>query len=90
MSRSRSAIFLITTFNGSCDNLQMYPHIFSALAPIISEIYIFKFLSPKVGQGHDVQLLHSRYSMENVKIYKCLPYIYALALAVSDINFFNF
>ena len=37
----------------------------------------------KVGQGHGVEFSH--HSMENVKIYKLLHHIFALALTVSEI-----
>ena len=43
----------------------------------------------KVGQGHGVQLPQIHHSMSNVKIYKCLPHIFVLALTLSDIYKFQ-
>ena len=37
----------------------------------------------QVGQGHGVQFSQLQLSMANVKIYKCLSHIFALALIVS-------
>ena len=39
----------------------------------------------KVGQDYGAQVSQLHHSMTNVKIYKCLPHIFALALIVSDI-----
>ena len=40
----------------------------------------------KIGLGHGVQFSRLHHSMVNVKIYKCLPQICALALTVSEIS----
>ena len=51
-SRSRSANFAITPFDGKCKkNYKCLPHIF-ALALTVSDI---KKRPPQVGQGHGVQ-----------------------------------
>ena len=84
---SRSVIFSITQLDDKYQNLQTFPTFF-ALAPIDSEILIkCQFLTylQKVGQCHGVQFSQLHHSMANVKIYKCLPLIFALALTVSEI-----
>ena len=48
----------------------------------IKKIYFFL---QRVGQGHGAQFLLLRYLMAIVKIYKCLPHIFTLAVAVSEI-----
>ena len=47
------------------------------------------FYLQKVGQGHGVQFSQLHVSMANVKIYKCLPQIFALTLTVSEIYKFK-
>ena len=60
---------------------------FFALARAISEVGQFiKMCLPKVGQSHVVQFSQLHHSIANVKIYKCLSHILALALTVSEIS----
>ena len=53
--------------------------------------YHFKYIKikniwlQKVGQGHRAQFSQLHHSMANIKIYKYLPQILALALTVSQI-----
>ena len=58
------------------------------LAFTISKILTFQIFKLKsLGQGHVVQHLQWCWLMVNVKIYKCLSCIFALALNVSNILF---
>ena len=43
-----------------------------------------------VGQGHRVQFSQLHQSMANIKIYKCLPQIFVLALILQRYNNFKF
>ena len=54
----------------------MSPYIL-AQALTVSQITIFIFALKKVGQGHEVQVSKLHHSMANVKIYKCLPKMFA-------------
>ena len=52
-----------------------------------TEILKFQIVNlRKVGQGYGVQFSKWHHAITNVKIYKSLLYIYALALAVSEIT----
>ena len=48
ISRSRSAIFAITPFDGICQNLQMFPTHFYAISYRFRDIDIFNFSSAKI------------------------------------------
>ena len=50
------------------------------------DINISNLLPSKVGQGHVVQFPQLHHSMADVKVYKCLQKIFALALNVSKIE----
>ena len=50
----------------------------------------FTFKSRSRSQSHEVQFSRLRHSMENVKIFKWFPHIFALALIVSEIYFLIF
>ena len=55
-----------------------------SLALAVSEMYTFyDYDLQKVRQGHGISFSPLHSSMANVKIYKCIPYIIALALTVS-------
>ena len=60
----------------------------------VSDILKFKVCNfQRVYQGHGVQFSQWHHSMANVKIYKRLPYIFALALTFQryyNFNFFTF
>ena len=56
-----------------------------AQALTVAEIYILISSPTKVGQGQGVQFSQLYHSLANVKIYKCLPHIFELAFAISEI-----
>ena len=71
MSRSWSAIFSITPFDGKCQNLQICPTHFCASSYHSRDINIKRISPPKVGKGHRVRFSHLHHSMANVEIYQC-------------------
>ena len=81
-SRSWSEIFAIKPFDGNCQSPQMFPAHFCNRSYCFRNITFFIFDIQKVGQGHGVQFSQLSYSMANVKIYKCLAYIFALDLTI--------
>ena len=86
-SRSNSAIYAITPFDGKYQNLQMSPTNFCASYYHFRYIYIYKFFIfdlQVVGQGHRVQFMQLQNSMANVKIYKYLSHIFVLALTIEE------
>ena len=79
-SRSSRAIVVLTTIDGKCHSIQKTTTYFCSSSH--SFRYINICVIQKVGQGHGVQMLQCQRSMANVKIYKSLPHILALALTV--------
>ena len=78
--------FSTLQFDDKCQNLLNVSHTFFSKALTVSEIYKFQiFYLQKVDQGHGVQFSKSHHSMTNIKIDKCLSYIFALSLTVSEI-----
>ena len=71
----------MASFDAKYKNLQMSPTNLCTSYFHFRDITILKFLPQKVGQGHGVQFSQLHHSMANVKIYKCLPQIFALALS---------
>ena len=80
-----NTIFTMTPLDDKCRNLQVSPTHFSASSYSFRYINILIFYLQKVGQGHGVQFWQLQRSMANVRIYKLLPAILALALTVSEI-----
>ena len=66
----------------------MYPTHFRASSYRFRDTIFFKIYIQKAGQGNGVQFLQLHHSMANVKIYKCLRHIFALALTIWKIKFF--
>ena len=86
MSRSRSTVFAMTPFDGKYQKRTNVCRTFFTLALTISEIYIILiFYLQKLGHGHRMQFSQLHHSMANVKVYKCLPRIFAQALTVLEI-----
>ena len=75
----------MTTFIGKCQNLQKTATQF-VLALNVTEITKFQICYlQKVGQSHGLQFSQLHHLIANDKIYKYLPYIFVLALSVSEI-----
>ena len=83
-SRSQSTIFAMTSFAGKCHNLQKSPTHFCASCYRF-RIFFILFLPSKSKLRSRSTISQWHHSMANVKIYKGLPHIFALALTVSKI-----
>ena len=88
--KNTNAIFAITPFDGKCQNLQMSPKYFWFSSYYFRDITISNFYLKKVDHGHRVQFSQLDHSKINVKIYKSLSHIFALAVTVTDIYIFYF
>ena len=73
-SRSQSAIFAITPFDGKSQNLQMSLSHFCASSYCLRDLKIWNVWPFSINHW-----------MANVKIYKCLPHNFVLALTNSEI-----
>ena len=89
-SMSRGIILAMTPFHGKYQNLQKPPVHFCAISYRFRDIKMYLFNFKKVGQDHGVQFSQLHHSMAKVKIYKCLPYIFALDLTVFTYQNFKF
>ena len=72
-------------FNVKCQNLHKTLKHFCASFYHFRDIKILNFLHSESRSRSQVQFLHGHRLMANVKIYKRLPHIFALALTVSGI-----
>ena len=70
-------------------NLQKSPTYFCTSSYCFRDIIFLILDLEKVGNGHGVQFSQLHHSMTNVKIYKCLQHIFALALTISEIYIFK-
>ena len=89
MSQSRSVILSVVKFDGKCKNIQMSPTHFSDSSYSFGDIFFFNLYFQKVGRSNGMQFFKLNRSVANIKIYKCLEHIFALALTVSEIYTFN-
>ena len=84
-SRSRSAIFAITLFDGKCQNLRMLSENICASSYRFRDITFFNLLPPKGISRSRSAFSQLHHSMANVKIYKSFAHIFAQCLTVSKI-----
>ena len=72
------------SFDGKYQILQMSSTHFCACSCHFRDREIKKCYLQKLGQDHGMQFSQVHHSMANFKIYKCLPYTFALDLTVCE------